>query len=293
MPARRSSRSRAGSSSGEPVRVATWNVNSIRSRLARVVAWLQREQPDVLCLQETKVVDADFPRDAFEPLGYRVETFGQKTFNGVALLAREAPRDPRRGLPGDGPDDQKRLIGARLGGIDILNVYVPNGQEVGSDKFAYKLDWLGRLRRLLDTAYDPSGEVLVCGDFNIAPEDRDVHDPDLWRGQVLFHPDEHAALGRLTAWGLTDALRLRHPEGGLYTWWDYRALAFPRNHGLRIDYLLVTAPLAARCEDVVIHRDERKGEKPSDHAPVVATFRDADPPAGRVRPTGAGSRGRS
>jgi exodeoxyribonuclease-3 len=254
------------------VRIVTWNVNSVRSRKYRVVAWLERHGPDVVCLQETKTVDETFPADAFSALGYQSATFGQKTYNGVAILSREEPANVRRGLPGDGPEDQKRIIAADVSGVTVVNIYVPNGSEVGSEKFAYKLDWLQRLRAYLDDAFDPTAPLVLCGDYNIAPEERDCHDAEEWRGKVLFHPDEHAALARLRDWGLVDALRLHHQEEGLYSWWDYRAAAFRRDRGMLIDHLLLTESLAARCRDVVIDKEERGGEKPSDHAPVTATF---------------------
>ncbi len=255
------------------MRVVTWNVNSVRSRLDRVGAWLERHAPDVVCLQETKTVDETFPAEPLKALGYEQALFGQKTYNGVAILSRQKMTGVRRGLPGDGPEDQKRLIAAEIDGVTVINIYVPNGSEVGSDKFAYKLDWLARLRDFLDSSFDPQTPLVLCGDFNIAPEDRDVHDPEEWRGKVLFHPDEHAALARLREWGLVDALRLHHAQEGLYTWWDYRAASFRRNRGMCIDHLLLTRPLAERCLDVTIDKEERAGEKPSDHAPVMATFK--------------------
>ena len=251
------------------MRIATWNVNSVRARLPRVEAWLDEWRPDLLCLQETKVVDADFPREPFKSRGYEVEVFGQKTYNGVALVSRQPMRDVARGLPDDAPDADRRLIGARCGDVRVFSVYVPNGTEVGSERFAYKLAWLRRLRALLAATCQTGDPVLVCGDFNVAPEDRDVHDPELWRGQLLFHPDEQAALRDLMSWGLADAFRLREPAGGHYSWWDYRGGAFHKGHGLRIDLILVTGPVAQRCERVVIDRDARKGPQPSDHAPVV------------------------
>ncbi len=254
------------------MKVATWNVNSIRTRLEQVTAWLDAHQPHVVCLQETKTVDEKFPREPFQERGYAVELYGQKTYNGVALLSKLPVGDVRRGLPGDEDDDsaQRRLISAGIGDLEVINVYVPNGSEVGSPKFAYKLDWLERLARHLRESHDPGRPLLLCGDFNIAPEDRDVHDPEEWRGQVLFHPDEHKALARLTGWGLADALRLHQEAAGIYTWWDYRAAAFRRDRGLRIDLILVTESLARRCRRVEVHRDERARERPSDHVPVVA-----------------------
>ena len=252
------------------MRIATWNVNSVRMRLPRVVEWLGRQQPDVLCLQETKTVDADFPRGEFEALGYHVEVFGQKTYNGVALLSRTRALAVVRGLPDDPPDADRRLIGGVFEGVRVIGVYVPNGTEVGSERFAFKLAWFRRLREMLEASCSTGDPVLICGDFNVAPEDRDVHDPDAWRGRLLFHPDEQEALRHLMAWGLVDAFRLHETRGGHYTWWDYRAGAFHRGWGLRIDLVLMTEALSARCRSVTIDRDARKGEKPSDHAPVIA-----------------------
>ncbi len=253
------------------ITVATWNVNSIRTRLPRLTAFLERRKPSVVCLQEIKVVDEDFPAGPLEELGYRCIVRGQKTYNGVAILSREPGLDIASSLPGDPADTESRFLAANIHDIRIVNVYVPNGQTVDSDKYAYKLRWYGRLRSFLDQC-DSNSQVLVCGDFNVAPEDRDVWDPEQWRGQVLFSDPEKAALRNVVMWGLTDTLRMHHAEGGLYTWWDYRAGAFHRGWGLRIDHILVSAPLAKRCIAVEIDRDERKGEKPSDHAPVIATF---------------------
>lgn len=251
------------------MKIATWNVNSIRSRVERVLDWTRREEPDILCFQEIKTTDQLFPGSLFEELGYHVETWGQPTYNGVAILSRTRPQDVIRGLPGDAPDAQRRLIAATIKGIRIINVYVPNGQSPESDKFVYKLDWLGRLRDWLEAEASPSEPLLLLGDFNIAPDERDVHDPERWRGKVHFHPKEHAALARITEWGLFDLFRKHHAEGGFYSWWDYRQLAFPKNYGLRIDLVLGTAPLLERCKGSTIHRDERKGQGPSDHVPVV------------------------
>ena len=254
------------------MRIATWNVNSIRSRVERVVAWTQRERPDVLCLQEIKTTDDLFPLEPFAELGYRAEVFGQKTYNGVALLSLKPVTKVVRNLPDDEPDAPRRLIAGTVGRVRIVNVYVPNGQSPESDKFVYKMDWLKRLRSFLEETADPGDPLVLLGDFNIAPEERDVRYPDLWRGHIHFHPKEHAALARITSWGLHDLLRKHHEEGGLYSWWDYRQLAFQKNNGLRIDLILGTAPMLKRCRDVVIYRDERKGESPSDHVPVVAEF---------------------
>ncbi len=254
------------------MRIVTWNVNSIRARLPRVLAFLSKAKPDVLCAQETKVEDSAFPREEIEAAGYAVTTFGQKTYNGVAFLSRSAPSDVARGFPSDDDSAQRRLIAATFGATRVVNVYVPNGESVGSDKFAFKLAWMKRLREWLDAHADPARPLVLCGDFNVAPEPRDVYDPKALDGQVLFHPDERALLSRIMEFGLSDALRLRTGEAGLYSWWDYRGGAFHRKMGLRIDLVLVTEPLARACLDVRIDRDERKGPQPSDHAPVIADF---------------------
>ncbi|HYX24680.1 MAG TPA: exodeoxyribonuclease III [Thermoanaerobaculia bacterium] len=254
------------------MKIATWNVNSIRSRVERVAAWTERERPDVLCFQEIKTTDDLFPLEPFADLGYRAEVFGQKTYNGVAILTRKPLTKVVRNLPDDPPDAPRRLLAGTVDRVRIVNVYVPNGQSPESDKFVYKLDWLARLRSFLADSASPKDPLVLLGDFNIAPEERDVRYPDLWRGHVHFHPREHEALARITSWGLHDLLRKHHEEGGLYSWWDYRQLAFQKNNGLRIDLVLGTAPMLKRCKGVTIHRDERKGESPSDHVPVVAEF---------------------
>jgi exodeoxyribonuclease-3 len=254
------------------MKIATWNVNSIRSRVERVAAWTERERPDVLCFQEIKTTDDGFPFDVFADLGYEAEVFGQKTYNGVAILSRLPMTKVVRNLPGDEPEAPRRLIAATIDKVRIVNVYVPNGQSPESEKFVYKMDWLARLRAFLDETAKPGGSLVLLGDFNIAPEERDVRYPDLWRGHIHFHPKEHAALARITSWGLYDLLRKHHEEGGLYSWWDYRQLAFQKNNGLRIDLILGTKRMLNRCTGVEIHRDERKGESPSDHVPVVAEF---------------------
>jgi exodeoxyribonuclease III len=251
------------------MKIVTWNVNSIRSRLDRVLHWLERERPEVLCMQEIKTTDELFPREPFEALGYAVETHGQKTYNGVAILAREPLSEVRRGLPGDGPDAQSRLIEATVGGLRLVCVYVPNGQSPDSDKFLYKMEWLERLRAHLAETGSPKDRRIVLGDFNIAPDERDVEYVERWRGKVHFHPKEHEALGRILDLRFQDLFRKHHEEGGSYTWWDYRRLAFPKNDGLRIDLALGTRPVWDGCKGSEIHRDERKGESPSDHVPVV------------------------
>lgn len=255
-----------------PLQIVTWNVNSIRARKERVLAWLTAERPDIVCLQETKVTDDAFPRADFEALGYQVTLCGQRAYNGVALLSRTAPGEVRRRFDDGDEEPEARFLAARVAGVQVINVYVPNGQVVGSAKFTYKLTWLERLRRYLDRHCDPAEPLALCGDLNVAPEARDVHDPAAWQDTVLFHPQARAALQALCAWGLVDAFRLHHSESGLYSWWDYRQLAFPKNQGLRIDHILVTQPLAARCTGARIDRDARKGKGASDHAPVIASF---------------------
>jgi exodeoxyribonuclease-3 len=254
------------------MRIATWNVNSVRARLPRVTEWLAAARPDVLCMQETKVVDEEFPREAFTALGYSITVFGQKTYNGVAIASLRPMADVVRGLPGEGPDAAKRVLEATVGGIRIVNVYVPNGQEVGSEAYAGKLEWLSRLRARLDAAASPAGELVLLGDMNVAPEDRDIHDPVALRGTILCSEPERAALREVAAFGFTDAFRHLHPEAGLYSWWDYRAAMFRRGLGLRIDLVFVTEPLLRRIRSAEIDKSARAGEKPSDHAPVVVEF---------------------
>ncbi len=253
--------------------IATWNINSIRMRLPRLQQWLERRRPDVVCFQETKVVDDDFPVEPLRSLGYHCSYRGEKSYNGVAILSLAAPSDLVTRMPDEGADAPSRFIAGTFEGVRVVNIYAPNGSEVGSDKYAFKLEWYKRLRRYLDESANALSLVLVCGDFNVAPEDRDVWDPEQWRGQILCSEPERSAFRDLLAWGFTDALRSLRPEGGLYTWWDYRGGAFHRGWGLRIDHVLLSPPLAQRCALVEIDREERKGEKPSDHAPVVATFR--------------------
>jgi exodeoxyribonuclease-3 len=254
------------------MKIATWNVNSIRAREERLLKWLARQQPDVVCLQELKVTDEAFPFEAVRQAGYHAAVYGQKTYNGVAILARAELSDVERGF-NDGVDDpQARFIAATMNGIRIISAYIPNGAEVGSDKYAYKLEWLRRLKNYLNARGVLSMPLALCGDFNIAPEDRDVASPDNWEGSVLFNPEMRHQFSEILKLGLTDVFRLHHAETGLYSWWDYRQLGFPRNDGLRIDHILGTQPLIDHCTGAMIDRDERKGEKPSDHAPVMAVF---------------------
>ncbi|MCA9320576.1 MAG: exodeoxyribonuclease III [Planctomycetes bacterium] len=258
------------------MRIATWNLNSIRTRLTRLVAWLEAWKPDVLCLQELKVADGDFPHEAIEKAGYRATCFGQKTYNGVAILTRGAVDDVIRGLGDDDP--QARFIHARVDGVRVISAYFPNGQALDSDKYPYKLNWLDRLLAWLEQNARPDEALALCGDFNIATDDRDVAFPERWEGGVLYNDEVRERLSRLRDWGLRDAQRLVDRRGGQYSWWDYRQLAFPKNDGLRIDYVYVTQPLAQAVTEVVIDREQRKesvcaeGTKPSDHAPVIGVF---------------------
>jgi exodeoxyribonuclease-3 len=254
--------------------IATWNVNSIRARTERVIPWLDANKPDVLCMQELKVEADKFPTEAFTQIGYQVVLHAQKTYNGVAIVSRVAATDVRVGLDDGIDDDQARLISATIGGIRVASVYAPNGQTVGSDKYEYKLQWMDRLRRWLDDKNDRGQPLALCGDFNVAPEAKDVHDPVAWAKETLFHVDARVALERVRTWGLVDLFRLHHHEAGYYSWWDYQMLAFPKGRGLRIDHIFATESLARRCQSCWIDREARKGQKPSDHAPVVATFND-------------------
>jgi exodeoxyribonuclease-3 len=255
-----------------PFTIASWNVNSVRARLQRIQDWLERERPDVVCLQETKVQDEAFPHEALGDVGYESLAYGQKTYNGVAILSRDTAHEVSRGF-GDGEDELgARFLVAEWKGILIASVYVPNGREVGTAHFAQKLEWMRRLRGYLEREVGPSDELVLCGDWNITPEDRDVWDPEALRGAIHCHPDEREALQHLTEWGLQDTFRLHETEPGHFSWWDYRQLAFPKGRGLRIDLVLATDPLARRCTAAGIHRDERKGKGASDHAPVWAEF---------------------
>ena len=255
------------------MQIATWNVNSIRARLPRVLPWLAQHRPDVVCLQETKVHDDAFPREPFEELGYNVEIFGQKTYNGVAILARHRIEDVRRGI-GDGEEEleESRVISATVGDVMLLDLYVVNGQEVGAQRYLYKLAWLERVRRMIAERFDMKEKVVVMGDFNVTFDDRDVHDPVRWHEKILCSTPEREALDRIAGCGLHDAFRKFHTEGGHYTWWDFRTRAFERGWGLRIDHFLMSPPAIAACTGVVIDCEERSRERPSDHAPVVATL---------------------
>ncbi|HMD75121.1 MAG TPA: exodeoxyribonuclease III [Steroidobacteraceae bacterium] len=250
---------------------ATWNVNSLRVRLPQLVQWLSANPVDVLAIQETKLKDAEFPRRELEALGFTVAFAGQKTYNGVATLARSAISDVITDLP-NYPDPQRRLLAATVAGIRVINVYVPNGQTVDSEKYVYKLAWLEAFARFLELQLKSYPQALVLGDFNIAPEDRDVHDPKSWTGSVLVSEPERTALARLTSLGVSDLYRRFEQPEQSFSWWDYRQGAYRRNHGLRIDLILGTADMALRCSACRIDREPRAWERPSDHAPCTASF---------------------
>jgi len=254
------------------MKLATWNVNSLRVRLPQVLDWLTRYRPDVVCLQETKTEDRNFPAAEFEAAGYHVACSGQKTYNGVAIASRRPLKELARTLP-DFPDEQKRLIAATVDGVRLINVYVPNGAAVGSEKYDYKLAWLQSLRRYAGVQMKRYPKLALLGDFNIAPEDRDVHDPEAWQGSVLVSGPEREAFRALLELGLVDVFRRFDQPPESFSWWDYRAAAFRRNHGLRIDHILCSRALAETCTCCTIDREPRALERPSDHAPVVAVFR--------------------
>ena len=254
------------------MKIATWNVNSILARLPNVTRWLDEERPDVLCMQETKCTDDKFPLDVFRERGYNCLTFGQQTYNGVAILSLGNCDAQQRGYPDDIEGSHARLLSTKVDGIQVVNVYIPNGQMVGSEKYAFKLEWMRRLRSFFDAHFETNAAVLLCGDFNVAPEERDVHDVRLWQGRILFSDPERAAIQEIKNWGFTDAFRLHTEAAGHYSWWDYRAGAFRRNHGLRIDHVWISQPLVARNTNTWIDMSPRTWERPSDHAPVVAEF---------------------
>jgi exodeoxyribonuclease-3 len=252
--------------------LVTWNVNSLRVRLEAVLRWLGEHGPDVVCLQETKVPDELFPHDPFRELGYQAVISGQKTYNGVAILSRRPIEAPRIGFDGVAAEEQKRLVAATVAGVRFVNAYVPQGSEVGSEKFAYKLDFLAQLRGYFERHHRPGEPLVLVGDLNVAPAPEDVFSPAELEGQVSFHPAEREALEIVRAWGFRDQFRKFEPGAGFYSWWDYRQGAFRRNRGLRIDHVWATAPLDARAVECWIDREERAREKASDHAPVVAAF---------------------
>ena len=252
--------------------IASWNVNSLKVRLPQVLQWLDTHEPDVLALQETKTQDENFPAHAFDELGYQVVFSGQKTYNGVAVVSRKPIQVLHTGLPGF-EDPQKRVLCALVDDVCVLNLYVPNGSEVGSDKYAYKLDWLARLDVFTGELLQNYDKLILLGDFNITPADADVHDPEGWRDRILCSRPERDALAGLLAHGLTDTFRLFEQERHSFSWWDYRAGDFAHNRGLRIDLILASTPLSRYCADSWIDIAPRQQQRPSDHTPVAAEFR--------------------
>jgi len=251
--------------------IATWNVNSLRVRLQQLKDWLAANPVDVVALQETKLPDADFPHGEIESLGMHVVYSGQRTYNGVAILSKQEPADVVAGIPGF-EDEQRRVIAATVSDVRVIDVYVPNGQVVGSEKFEYKLRWLAALRSYVVAELARHPRLVVLGDYNIAPEDRDVHDPKAWEGSVHVSEPERAALRSLQECGLADCFRLFDQPEKSFSWWDYRMMAFRRNAGLRIDLILASAELARKCGESRIDKAPRRLERPSDHTPVLAAF---------------------
>ena len=255
------------------MRIATWNVNSVNARLETVIRWFEAERPDVACLQEIKCVDEKFPAEAFEALGYNVAVHGQKAYNGVALLSKTPLEDVRKGLPGDDGDDHARYLEAVVSGptpVRVAAIYLPNGNPIGTEKFAYKLKWLGRLNAHASALLSLEEPLVVAGDFNVIPEADDADNPAAWMGDALFQPESRAAFRALKWLGLTDAYMAADGAPAGYTFWDYQAGAWPRNHGIRIDHLLLSPQAADRLAGIAIHRDVRGWDRPSDHVPVVA-----------------------
>lgn len=252
-------------------KIATWNVNSLRVRLPQVLDWLAQHRPDVLALQETKLDDEHFPLEAIRQAGYHACYSGQRTYNGVAVLSRAPAEVLDTALPGY-PDPQRRVMSVTAVDCCVLNLYVPNGAEVDSEKYRYKLQWLSHLQSYVAALLERHGHLVMLGDFNIAPEDRDVHDPAAWEGKVLVSEPERSAFAQLLQQGMQDCFRLFQQEGGQYSWWDYRGGGFRRDHGMRIDHILASPALARRCRACYMDKVPRGLERPSDHCPVVAEF---------------------
>jgi exodeoxyribonuclease-3 len=250
------------------MKLATWNVNSLKVRLPHVLDWLAANPVEVLCLQETKQQDSDFPQAELQAAGYHSVYSGQKTYNGVAILSRAPAGEVQYGIP-DFDGEQKRVIAATCGDIRVVDVYIPNGQSIDSDKYRYKLDWLDKLRDWLKQELAHHPKLVLLGDYNIAPEDRDVHDPVAWQGNVLVSEPEREKFRNLVELGLHDSFRLFEQPEKSFSWWDYRMMGFRRNHGLRIDHILISDPLVAQCRSCVIDKAPRKLERPSDHTPVI------------------------
>jgi exodeoxyribonuclease-3 len=253
------------------MKIATWNVNSLNVRLGHVLEWLDAANPDILVLQEIKQVTEAFPAESFTDVGYRAVASGQKTYNGVAVISKAEPTDHVTDFPGF-EDPQRRILASTIDDVRVINLYVPNGSEVGSEKYDYKLGWLKALKSFLEGEIKKYEQVVVLGDFNIAPDDRDVHDPEKWGDGILCSPLEREALNSLIDLGLTDVYRQFEQPEQTFSWWDYRAAGFRRNAGLRIDLILASDTLAAKCTASYIDREPRAWERPSDHTPVIAEF---------------------
>ncbi len=253
------------------MKIATWNVNSLNVRLPHVLEWLAAHEPDVLVLQEIKQVTEAFPTDAFNEAGYKSAVSGQKTYNGVATICRKEPLDPVTDFPGF-EDPQRRILATTINGVRVIDLYVPNGQAVDSEKYGYKLSWLEALRKFLKAELESHGNLVVLGDFNIAPEDRDVYDAEKWGDAILCSPREREALGELFKLGMSDVFRQFDQAEKSFSWWDYRAAGFRRNAGLRIDLILASTAMAEACQTSYIDKEPRTWERPSDHTPVVAEF---------------------
>ena len=254
------------------MRIATWNVNSIKARIENAVAWVKEAQPDVLCLQELKCEDGAFPREAFESLGYNVATHGQKTYNGVAILSKPPFDEMKPGLPGDDADAQARYLEAVIGGLRIAAIYLPNGNPPNTEKYSYKLAWMDRLIAHVQTLLALEEPLVLAGDYNVIPSTLDAKNPESWRGDALFLPQTRARFRTLANLGLTDALRTANPNGGEYTFWDYQAGSWQKNNGIRIDHLMLSPQAAVRLKSVAVHKHVRAWDRPSDHVPVVAEF---------------------
>jgi len=252
------------------MKTVSWNINSLRRRQDRLFSWLEMTKPDIVCLQETKCPDEQFPVLALRAIGYHSAYHGEKSYNGVAILAKTEPRDVRPSLCDEVVDPQARVIAATIDRVRVFSIYAPNGQAIGSAAYEYKLKWYARLRDCLSK--EEHAELIVCGDFNVAPEDIDVYDPALWHGAIMCSEDERRAFRQLYELGLRDTLRLHHKEGGLFSWWDYQMRAFEKNRGLRIDAVLASKRLSKRCIAAGIDREMRKGKEPSDHETVCAEF---------------------
>lgn len=266
------------------MRIVSWNINSLRRRQERLLGWLEETKPDIVCLQETKCTDEQFPELVLRSAGYYSVFHGQKSYNGVAILARNPPESVRVSLADEEEDPQARVIAATVGPVRIYSVYAPNGQSVGSPAYEYKLKWYRRLQRLLVGKENETRYLAICGDFNITPRDEDVYDPRLWRDAIMCSDGERAVFNELCTFPLIDTLRIHNSESGLFSWWDYRMLAFPKNRGLRIDAVLAGKALAANCTAAGIDREMRKGAEPSDHAPVWAEFDLSSPGGQRLFP---------